>query len=164
MYKHLILFTIALLLSLTSFSQSKKGYQGDVSLGYLTATTADLKGQASFCTTTHGYSFGNGTFLGAGTGVDYSFTNKEFFIPAFVEGRYYFNDKDVSPFVSTKIGGLFAIERVDNSLIILPSFGLKLPSVSLQIGYQYSEGYSKKMTEKTDYKYSSIFLALSYLF
>ena len=55
-------------------------------------------------TTSHGYSFGNGLWMGAGAGVSLMGACDGFFIPIYTEAKYSFmKDEKASPFLDCKL-------------------------------------------------------------
>lgn len=98
---------------------SDRGYVGNVGLsvsaGY--GVGADLF-------TSHGYSFGNGLWLGGGTGLSFP-SPYDLFLPLYSEVKYSFLlDRSVSPFLSAKLGGMTNFE--DSLMIVNPAFGVDI--------------------------------------
>lgn len=76
------------------------GYFGNVGL----SITPQL-GVGVAITTSHGYSFGNGLWMGAGAGISFIGGFDGIFIPIYTEAKYSFmTDKKASPFLDCRFG------------------------------------------------------------
>ena len=103
---------------------SDRGYVGNVGLsvsaGY--GVGADLF-------TSHGYSFGNGLWVGGGTGLSFP-SPYDLFLPLYSEIKYSFlADRRVSPFLSARVGGMTNFE--DSVMILAPEIGVDIGRVSI---------------------------------
>lgn len=134
--KKSIVICLLLTISVTGFSQQanhryEKGYGGNVAVGI-----AAGYGFTGMLTTSHGYNFGNGVFLGAGTGV---MTNlyDVIDIPLFTHLRYSFIPKKVSPFIGAKAGITYFLGRFGLGLTLSPEIGINIGKVSLGLGYMF---------------------------
>lgn len=81
----------------------KQSYKGNVEL------SCGVKDTWSFLTS-HGYSFGNGLYLGGGSGFSAEFlpeydSNPRVLLPLFADLKYSFCNSVVSPFVGVRAGG-----------------------------------------------------------
>lgn len=151
---------LCFMLSAGNLPNGKCRYQGDVLLYGYAVTQSNTKGYAASVETVHGVDFGNGLFVGLGTGLKYSFTNLETFVPVYAEGRYYFNPSRIRPFVSLSLGGEFCLARPDNSVLVSPAFGLYIGSFAIKFGYCYNAGFCEAGT----YNLNSIRLGVGYAF
>ena len=136
----------------------RRGYRADIQTGVV----LNLNGPSYVMTTSHGYSFGNGIFIGAGTGL-YVDTfamgknNVQYQIPVFAELKYNLTAGPVSPFVSVKAGGLYDCTLNSPGYMVRPSVGVDLWRVSISVGW-----------DRTMYKYlggmtgkSNVYIGLS---
>lgn len=103
---------------------AQKGYVGNVG-----ASVSPSFGIGADLFTSHGYSFGNGLWMGGGTGLAFP-SAYDVFLPLFTEVKYTFMaDKMASPFVSAKLGFM---TNLDETLTILnPAFGVDLGRFSI---------------------------------
>lgn len=112
-----------------SYSNSSDWYKGYLEAGY-SFGVGDYKANQLDITTTHGITFGNMFFVGAGTGVNILFTNNfdpnwsqsprqsnnygsynttAVMLPVFADFRLNFSSGDVTPFIDCKIGSTFLV-------------------------------------------------------
>ena len=109
-----------------------KGYRGNVALGGTVVLSNDF-GSRTTLLTSHGYSFGNGAFVGLGTGVMMDFAG-HCTIPLFTNFKYSFINNTVSPFIDYKMGGsIYDLSSVN--LFVSPSVGVDVGRFSFSIGY-----------------------------
>lgn len=107
--------------TLSASAQTPKGYSGRVEVGMTMVrffSSSDLQGPKYLLSTTHGYSFGNGLFVGAGIGLgfytDLPHNNesvvveeRRLIMPLYADVKYTFrNASSVKPFVEAR-GGMF---------------------------------------------------------
>lgn len=111
----------------------KKGYRGTFALGSTSGLVYDF-GSVLTVLTSHGYSYGNGAFLGLGFGGVMSTTDLT--VPIFVNFKYSFLDKRVSPFVDYKFGiSLYSLTYLSG--YVSPSVGIDIKNFTLSMGYVY---------------------------
>ena len=118
----------------------RKGYRADIQTGVVLNTN----GPSYVMTTSHGYSFGNGIFIGAGTGL-YADTfamgknDVQYQIPVFAELKYNLTAGPVSPFVSVKAGGLYDCTLNSPGYMVRPSVGhqCRLGQDNVQISWRH---------------------------
>ena len=94
--KRLIFLLLIALVPLEISAQSRlsdKGYVGDVSLS---ASFDSQIGAGVDLLTSHGYSFGNGLWLGGGTGVYMADKSDGMMLPIYTEARYSFLDININ--------------------------------------------------------------------
>lgn len=103
---------------------AEKGYVGNVGM----SVSASF-GLGADLFTSHGYSFGNGLWMGGGTGLAFP-SAYDIFLPLYTEVKYSFMaDEMASPFVSAKLGFM---TNLDETLTILnPAFGVDLDRFSI---------------------------------
>lgn len=114
----------------------RRGYRADIQLEANTY-------QQSFISTSHGYSFGNGFYIGGGAafGVEFQpdFEADPFYLSSlFVDGKYTLTQWRVAPFVALRTGSVITIE--DNPagrFFINPAVGVDWGHISLRVGYEY---------------------------
>lgn len=166
----LALFAICGIMSAQDKSSNKIQYKGDVGLSGSAIVQKGTKGYAVAAETTHGVIFNEDIFLGAGTGLMWSFTNVEPFLPIFAEGRYYFGESHIKPLMSLRLGGQFCLDRLDNAFVLSPSVGLSVHSFYVKLGYLFNAGVTEVKEAITNhyisqtYKFNSINLSLGYSF
>lgn len=88
--------------------------------------------------TTHGYSLGNGVFVGAGVGFGYGIASDQYLVSAFIDSKYTLFDTTVSPFVAARTGFCFGTGR--NNLtgqMVAIAVGIDVNRLSVKVGYQY---------------------------
>lgn len=141
-HHYLMLCLCCLAISHISAAQAKnpmylKGYKGDVQIGYV----FEGKEPTYTLTTGHGHCFGNGLYLGGGTGlflntIDYG-DGERFMIPVFAEIRYSFLNRKASPFIDFKGGMLGDLTMKGIGYVLNPMIGVDIGPVSIGIGAQY---------------------------
>lgn len=141
-YRFLLLCIIGGIVSYNSNAQTKnylysKGYKPDIQVGYMFEGNQPTYSLSS----SHGYSFGNGLYIGGGTGLflntlDYG-EGSRFMIPLFVELKYSFLNRKVSPYVDFKTGMLGDLTKKGFGRIINPMAGVDIGRMSLGVGAQY---------------------------
>ena len=129
--KRLIFLLLIALVPLEISAQSRlsdKGYVGDVSLS---ASFDSSIGAGVDLLTSHGYSFGNGLWLGGGTGVYMADKSDGMMLPIYTEARYSFLDinENAHPFVGCKMGYITDFDE------------------TISFTYTYAEGKSETVTD-----------------
>lgn len=129
------IITIIALAAITAFCASaqtnswhKKGYSFDVEL----ATTKAFD-QNAF-STSHGYSFGNGLFLGGGAAFEYVVSESTYMTPVFAEARWSVLDKTISPYIDARAGYMIIADHA-NSFYFSPTIGLDIWKLNAFIGW-----------------------------
>lgn len=143
--KTLILCIAMLFASMAAIAQKQhytafnKGYRGNVGVAVTTHHLGNLS-------TSHGYSFGNGLYLGigAGAGFDREYRRDDevklgYTGQAFAEVKYNLLDFLVSPFVGFRTGSIFAIDNANHSsaFFFQPTIGYDWNHFSFIAGYKY---------------------------
>ena len=116
----------------------EQSYKGNVEL------SCGVKDTWSFLSS-HGYSFGNGLYLGGGSGFSAEFlpeydSNPRVLLPLFADLKYSFCNSVVSPFVGVRAGGYAHVnsEEVEGVRVFVnPAVGLEIKRFSIIIGYEY---------------------------
>jgi len=111
--------------ALASNPFSRTGYVGNVGL----SVTPQL-GLGVDVTTSHGYSFGNGLWMGGGAGISFASVYDGVFIPVYAEAKYSFMPEEkVSPFIDCRLGYMTNFE--DLYLLAAPSAGVDIKRISV---------------------------------
>lgn len=143
--KKLVLVLCVALITMSVAAQEsfsyRKGYRGDVSLGGSVGVTKDVRNDAFSLSTTHGYSFGDGVFVGAGVGVNI-LTTDQVTIPVYVVGKYTFLDNNITPFVDCRVGAEAVVYNLDKgrAFMVSPAVGVDLGRFSIRAGYLCEAG------------------------
>ena len=121
-----------------------RGYRADIELSW---SGKSVWGIAS----SHGFSFGNGLYVGGGTGFGAELTkntktpetnwNASYFVPVFADIKYSFTKAQVAPFVSMKGGAIADITNKGIRTFANPAVGLDIARFSLKVGYEYQLGF-----------------------
>ena len=129
--KKLVLVLCVALITMSVAAQEsfsyRKGYRGDVSLGGSVGVTKGVRNDALSFSTIHGYSFGDGVFVGAGVGVNV-LTTDQVTIPVYVVGKYTFLDNNITPFVDCRVGAEAVVYNLDKgrAFMVSPAVGVDL--------------------------------------
>ena len=110
--KQIVIALIALFFVLNSASAQenrafKKGYAGSLELSEMTAFGKDMYGGMLQASTTQGYRTGTGAFVGMGVGILYDMSLSGVAASTYLDGKYHFIDRAVSPFASFRMGVRF---------------------------------------------------------
>ncbi len=135
-----------------------RGYRADIELSWANESVWGI-------TSSHGFSFGNGLYVGGGAGFgaeltknttarvsddvidpEYSYTpdsnwNASYFVPVFADIKYSFTKTLASPFVSLRGGAIADITNVGVRTFASPAVGLDIARFSLKVGYEYQLGF-----------------------
>lgn len=134
-----------------------KHYRADVELAWRSRNMWEIS-------SSHGYSFGNGLYVGGGAGFgaelqknakiaaledeidpEYSYTPESnwkatYLIPVFADVKYSFINLKASPFVSLRVGGYADVTNSGIRTFANPAIGLDLCRFSIKVGYEYQLG------------------------
>ena len=139
---------------------NNRGYRADIELSWADKSVWGI-------TSSHGFSFGNGLYVGGGAGFsaelsketaavggvadeeidpEYSYTpesnrNASYFVPVFADIKYSFTKTLASPFVSLKGGAIADITNKGIRTFANPAVGLDIARFSLKVGYEYQLGF-----------------------
>ena len=137
-----------------------RGYRADIELSWANKSVWGI-------TSSHGFSFGNGLYVGGGAGFgaeltknpvatasvaddvidpEYSYTpesnwNASYFVPVFADIKYSFSKTLAAPFVSLKGGAIADITNKGIRTFANPAVGLDIARFSLKVGYEYQLGF-----------------------
>ena len=122
----------------------ERGYRADIELSWVGKS---VWGIAS----SHGFSFGNGIYVGGGAGFGAELTkqadtsgsswNASYFVPVFADIKYSFMKTLASPFVSLRGGAIADITNLGVRTFASPAVGLDIARFSLKVGYEYQLGF-----------------------
>ena len=121
-----------------------RGYRADIELSW---ANKSVWGIAS----SHGFSFGNGLYVGGGAGFGAELTknavtpesnwNASYLVPVFADIKYSFLRTFATPFVSLKGGAVVDITNRGLRTYANPAIGLDIARFSLEVGYEYQLGF-----------------------
>ena len=138
--------TLALALGILSVDAQSKDYV-DYERGYRAdiAVSTSISEQYTL-STSHGFSFGNGLYVGGGVGFTAeTFLNFEdaphYLVPLFADVKYTFLNKRVSPFVSARVGGVFNTEYKMRRMLISPMVGINVRHFTVGLGYELQHAF-----------------------
>ena len=122
----------------------KRGYRADIELSWANKSIWGI-------TSSHGFSFGNGLYVGGGAGFGAELTkntktpesnwNASYFVPVFADIKYSFTKTIVTPFASLKGGAIADITNKGIRTFANPAVGLDIARFSLKVGYEYQLGF-----------------------
>ena len=121
-----------------------RGYRADSELSWANKSVWGI-------TSSHGFSFGNGLYVGGGAGFGAELTkntktpetnwNASYFVPVFADIKYSFTKTQVAPFVSMKGGAIADITNKGIRTFANPAIGLDIARFSMKVGYEYQLGF-----------------------
>ena len=137
-----------------------RGYRADIELSWADKSVWGI-------TSSHGFSFGNGIYVGGGAGFgaeltknpvatasvaedvidpEYSYTpesnwNASYLVPVFADIKYSFLNTLATPFVSLKGGAVADTTNKGIRTFANPAVGLDIARFSLKLGYEYQLGF-----------------------
>ena len=113
---------------------TKVGYVGNVGL------TISAQGPGCDVISSHGYSFGNGLWMGGGAGFSFSNHYGCIYLPVFAEVKYAFNpEKKVAPFVDCKLGYMTELDHMFG--FVSPAVGIDIDRFSVFASYNICSRY-----------------------
>ena len=121
-----------------------RGYRADIELSWSKKSVWGI-------TSSHGFSFGNGLYVGGGAGFGAELTKKaktpesnwnaSYFVPVFADIKYSFTKTLTAPFVSMKGGAIADITNRGIRTFANPAAGLDIARFSMKVGYEYQLGF-----------------------
>ena len=134
----------------------RRHYRADVGLNWANPNLWGI-------TSSHGFSFGNGLYVGGGVGFaaqltntsartvdedidpEYSYTPESnwkatYYVPVFGDIKYSFIDRLVSPFISAKLGAYADVTNSGIRTLFNPSIGVDIARFSISVGYEHQYG------------------------
>ena len=166
----------------------KKGYRGTVELGFgavngkmqngfiksnLEVSPADHEqpGEMVRLSTVHGYSFGNGVFIGGGFGWDFELIDNAQYASIFVNTKYNLKDASASPFVEGRAGYSFCTNgpKYDTGgLFVNAAVGVDFGRFTTRMGYEFcpiKQNYRTSVgLDRKFYSMNQFFLSLAFNF
>ena len=117
----------------------ERGYRADIQVGPVWCDEYTLY----TLSTSHGYSFGNGLYVGGGIGLyitpaEMGGYKTRYQVPIFAEIKYSFLDWIVSPFVDLKAGGFYDYTLGGTGYVIRPSVGVDIWRFSISAGWDHN--------------------------
>lgn len=118
----------------------RQGYRPDIELSWSSPASWGIS-------TSQGYSFGNGLYLGGGTGFAAEFEsfemkdNPTYLVPVFADIKYSFINSTATPFVSLKAGSYVDVTNSGLRAYANPAVGLDAGRFSIKFGYEYQLGF-----------------------
>ncbi|MBO5193866.1 MAG: hypothetical protein J6B62_03115 [Bacteroidales bacterium] len=146
MKRILIFLTMVLMPALMSAQEGTgmytKGYRADVQFGTVLSTAHDISQPEYYLTTSQGYCFGNGLYLGgsAGLSLDTFQVNgrkNRIMIPVAAEIKYSFINRLASPFIGLAAGGMFDCTAKGAGFMVRPAVGVDIWRFSINVGVNY---------------------------
>lgn len=120
-----------------------RGYRADVQIGPIWYNYGPYT--LYTISTSHGYSFGNGLYVGGGIGlyvmpepVEMHGSKIRYQVPIFAEIKYSFVNWLVSPFVDLKAGGFYDYTLGGTGYVIRPSIGVDIWRFSISAGWNHN--------------------------
>ena len=121
-----------------------RGYRADIELSWANKSVWGIS-------SSHGFSFGNGLYVGGGAGFGAELTkntdtsesnwNASYFVTVFADIKYSFTKTLAAPFVSMKGGAIADITNKGIRTFANPAVGLDIARFSLKVGYEYQLGF-----------------------
>ena len=139
----------------------RRHYRADIGLNWCNPNLWGI-------TSSHGYSFGNGLYVGGGVGFsaemtrsaavrttdldidpnidpEFSYTPNSnwkatYYVPVFADVKYSFINRLASPFVSAKLGAYGDVTNSGIRTLFNPSIGVDIARFSILVGYEHQYG------------------------
>lgn len=140
MKKTLVVLFLILSCAALSAQESRmfrRGYRGNIEIGNYAVFGKDKVGGLAQLTTTQGYSFGDGAFVGAGLGAGVDL-NGSLYFPLFLDAKYNFLDRRTSPFAAVRTGLRYSPDEEYISFNIALGGGVDFGRYSIRLGYEYA--------------------------
>lgn len=147
--KRIISMAIAILIASVTMSAQgshafEKGYRGNVSLTGNIGVNKGFMNNGIELTTSHGYNFGDGMYVGGGIGLNASMSDY-FDIPIFLDMKYNVLDWKISPYVDCRVGSVIWGDGECLVFMASPGVGFDYRKMSFRIGYKCEAGYAFKL-------------------
>lgn len=119
----------------------KRGYRANIELSALIPDTWAI-------TSSHGFSFGDGFYFGAGVGFAAEFmpnykSKPTYLTPLFVDVKHSFVNRLASPFINLSTGAYADITNTGIRYFLAPSIGIDIGRFAIKMGYEYQIGVWK---------------------
>ena len=148
--KKLVSFAIALIIAVMTMSAQnssafKQGYHGVVSASGHVGVNKGVPNNCIELSTSHGYNFGDGVYMGGGVGLNIALNGNLSSIPIFYEMKYNIIDWKISPYVSCQIGtSILGLDGPNLAFLASPRVGVDYRKVSICAGYRCEAGEMNK--------------------
>ena len=156
MKKTLVVLVLILSCAALSAQESRmfrKGYRGNIEIGNYAVFGKDKVGGIAQLTTTQGFSFGDGAFVGVGLGLGLDL-NGDYYLPLFLDAKYNFLDRRTSPFACVRTGLRYGPDSEYLSYGIALGGGVDFGRHSIRLGYEYSVSATKEYAMYGGYAYA----------
>ncbi len=116
----------------------ERGYRADIELGMALL-------DQFYISTSQGFSFGNGLYVGGGAGFSAEFkpdikSDPVYLIPVFADLKYTFLHHICSPFLGIRAGEVIDITKNGLRAFINPSIGVDIARFTIKVGYEFQYG------------------------
>lgn len=118
----------------------EKGYNGNVSISENIGINKGLINNVVEITTSHGYNFGDGMYMGGGIGLNFGLNGSFAGVPMFYEMKYNIVDWKISPYVDCRVGTTIGAEHDNPAFLVSPGFGFDYRKISFRAGYKCEAG------------------------
>lgn len=162
-----------LCISEQAFSQNfacERGYKGNVKLENNIGVTKGFNGSSFSLTTSHGFGFGDGFYVGAGTGIGY-WLSDFVSVPIYLDVKYNILDSSLSPYAECRMGweAIFPESGFGSSILVHPEIGVDIHHFTFGVGYKCNSGsYAYKADiwhkERLMFKHHVITVSIAYNF
>ncbi len=156
-----LLITLTLLICGTLSAQTsmahRKGYSGNFSAGcHIPLYELGSQGEIH---TTHGYAFGDGSFLGVGTGLMINLWGAGQ-VPVYLKWSHTFDTKTIDPYISASVG-IIGNEYLSFSHYVTPEAGFMIKNWFFYTRFSYYR-YTDGADHETDKHIFTQYPALSF--
>lgn len=147
--KKIVLIALAVIFTAATMSAQsgkafEKGYRGNVSLTGNIGVNKAFFNNGIELTTSHGYSFGDGVYIGGGIGLNVSMGDYVD-IPVYLDMRYNILDWKFSPFVDCRVGTSIMGDAETLAFMASPGVGFDYRKMSFRVGYKCEAGWAFKL-------------------
>ena len=153
----------------------RTGYRANVELAWDSSKHWSIS-------TSHGFSFGNGVYVGGGAGFGAVLSkmeqkamsdntennyqpenswNASYSVPLFADVKYSFMRSFATPFIDLRGGAIADITDSGASLFINPAIGVDIARFSIKVGYELQSGFWGSLDNT---KASNVKLSIGYIF
>lgn len=148
MRKSVLILALLLLATLVTSAQNnrafEKGYRGNVSLTGNVGINKGFINNGIELTTSHGYNFGDGMYMGGGVGLNISM-NEYVDVPVFFDMKYNILDWKISPYMDCRLGAVIMADADTFAFMVSPGVGFDYKKMSFRVGYKCEAGYAFKL-------------------
>lgn len=132
-------------MSAQNSSAFQHGYHGSVSLSGNIGINKGIPNNGIELSTSQGYNFGDGVYMGGGVGLNIALNGELSSIPIFYEMKYNMIDWKISPYISCLIGtSILDLDGPNLAFLASPRIGFDYRKVSICTGYRCEAGEMNK--------------------